>query len=638
MNMFKSQLSHAAFPENLKQHALKAWHALEVIGADIAIHLTNAELLFVSACGTFFLAVAYSTSRADSAYALALFWLGALFVYVPCALKIILKDVTLRDRVWALCLVTLGVYFIKVLQGPIGFVLPDEFHHWRNVIDTVQSSHLFTLNRILPITPSFPGLPAVMSALVSLTRADIFPLGIILIGAVKLLLSVSLFFIVRGIGHSDRLAGIAVVVYIANPNYVYFQSQFAYESLALPLAMLAIYILERRTGSETKDRPALTILLLLCIGAVILAHHLTSYALVTMLAAWTIGVVINRKRRHGRFVSVALPVVAMLAASAWLVFAADLTLRYLAQPLVGGTREFIQLLQGESIARNLFGSDAGTIAAPVWERAISFLGVGLTLAAMATGLVIAWRCYRGTTGFLVFASLASLYPFMLALRFTKRGWETSNRSSEYLYVGVAFFVAVSIVTLLRHQRSAALALAKHAASLLLLTILFISGINAGWPYWSRLHGPYMVSADTRSISAEGIATATWAKDFLGPDQRVFTDRVNRTLMESYGQQKLVTKAVDGADGAFMFSEKFTNEDLQQIRQANIRYVVVDKRLSNGLPYLGVYFEGGEPYTFSHQTPISEQALTKFGQLTGVNTLYDSGNIVVYDLRRLHDHP
>ena len=66
----------------------------------------------------------------------------------------------------------------------------------------------------------------------------------------------------------------------------------------------------------------------------------------------------------------------------------------------------------------------------------------------------------------------------------------------------------------------------------------------------------------------------------------------------------------------------------------MRYVVVDRRLSAGLPSAGVYFERGEVLGNVHTAPIDPAALAKFDSLAGTSRLFDSGDIVIYDLGAL----
>ena len=70
-------------------------------------------------------------------------------------------------------------------------------------------------------------------------------------------------------------------------------------------------------------------------------------------------------------------------------------------------------------------------------------------------------------------------------------------------------------------------------------IIFGQLVLGGGQPWSLLPGPYLVSADNRSIEPEGITAAEWAKVYL-PGQRVASDRINTLLMATYGREHTVT--------------------------------------------------------------------------------------------------
>jgi hypothetical protein len=166
-----------------------------------------------------------------------------------------------------------------------------------------------------------------------------------------------------------------------------------------------------------------------------------------------------------------------------------------------------------------------------------------------------------------------------------------------------------------------------------ISIVFASGLVVGWPNWARLPGPYLVSADTRSIEAEGRAAADWTREALGPNNRLAADRINRLLQSAYGQQRIVHGLADGVELAPVFqSDQFGPREIELLRRGRVRYLVVDRRLSIALPVLGMYFDPTEPGAFGYVQPISRTALDKLDGLFGIDKIYDSGNIAIYDLQ------
>jgi hypothetical protein len=168
---------------------------------------------------------------------------------------------------------------------------------------------------------------------------------------------------------------------------------------------------------------------------------------------------------------------------------------------------------------------------------------------------------------------------------------------------------------------------------MIATILFVGGINAGaGPDWLRLPGPYLVSGSSRSIEPEGVDAALWSRQFLGPNNRVAADRINQLLMATYGGQRIITRQYDHVEISLAYlapAASATATDVLQ--QSQSHYIVVDWRLTTALPREGIYFDASEPGAPTHTSPLPQQAFTRFEVANGVNRLFDSGDINIYDV-------
>jgi len=259
----------------------------------------------------------------------------------------------------------------------------------------------------------------------------------------------------------------------------------------------------------------------------------------------------------------------------------------------------------------------------------AFASVLLLLLGSPFGLWQLWRRHRASALALALAVAALAYPASLAARFTVYGAEAANRSSEFIFVALAFVVAVGAVEFgLPRSRTWGL---RPLLFLLGATVIFSGGVIVGNPAWARMPGPYLVGADTRSIDRQGIETAEWTRAFLGPGNRIVTDRTNETLLGTYGEQRPVTSYGD-REPAYLafFARALGPSERAVVLHARVRYIVVDQRLSRALPLIGVYYEVGEPGTYHRTTPIDAGALAKFDDVPELSRLYDSGAIVIYD--------
>jgi len=331
-----------------------------------------------------------------------------------------------------------------------------------------------------------------------------------------------------------------------------------------------------------------------------------------------------------------LALLTLVAGLTWLVYAATLTAKYLFPQLGGSLIQLIQLIAGEAVGRELFRSPAGQVS-PLWERVTGYTAVALILLGLPFGLRRIWQNQRHNPLALTLAAGALAYPISLAMRLTERGAEASNRGAAFLFVAIAFVLASWLV-----EQPFGLRLGQKwlPAACAWASIIFLGGVAVGWPPpWARMPGSYLPAADSRSIERQGLAAAEWTRAWLGPDNRLIADRTNRLLMGAYGEQRPVTGYADKVQiSQIFFAPTVGPAERQILRAGRVRYLVVDRRLSAGLPAAGVYFERGEVPGNLHSAPISPAALAKFDTLVGVSRLFDSGDIVIYDVGALAHEP
>ena len=254
-----------------------------------------------------------------------MWWLGLLLIVGPIAARLIGREAGRRERLALVVLVGLALYGVKVLGAPSSFAMLDEFLHWATLDDIVVSGRLFTPNNVLLASPYYPGLEIASDLLV---RAGFcaWEAGMLVVGVARVLTMLALFLLYERACGDSRLAGVAALVYAANPGFLFFDAQFAYESLALPLALFTMWCIQRReiaTGTTLPGRAGVTDgadgwpdspvpatrwrsprAFVLAIGAVVVTHHVTALALSACLVVWAVvGTILGlrgRPRRTGR--------------------------------------------------------------------------------------------------------------------------------------------------------------------------------------------------------------------------------------------------------------------------------------------------------------------------------------------------
>jgi hypothetical protein len=542
--------------------------------ATVASRLPVSVVMLIAATGVLIVAAAYTAGRlghASSPWANRAYWFGQALILGPTACRLLSKRVlAYAETVTLITVLTVAEFLAMVCYSPASFTYADELEHWRGTVNILQTGKLFTPNYLLPISPHYPGLEEITSALVSITGLSVFTSGLIVAGVAHLLFVCVLYMLFQGMSGSYRIAGVAVLLYASNPLFASFDSMFIYQTLALPFLGLTLLALLRLSSRGTAgQRAGWLILAVVAIVATVVTHHITSYVLMATLILVTLAALLTRNRQAAAWAAV-LSLLSAGATVSWLMFAAPQTWGYL-QPVVNGMTQSIRTL--------LAGGH--TIAPPT------------------------------STGPLSNRLLAAV--------------ELAGRAATFVFIPTAYIIAVAI----GHLASTAIrwrARAVAAAVLVVVLLLLFDGLANGWPpYWERLPGPYLVAGFERSVEPDEIAAANWALEHLGPGNRFAADSGSYPVLGSYGDEDPVR------DVAYLYtSPVFTQSDASLAIIQSLRYVFVDQRLSQSLPASGQYFPV-DPNAGKYTEPLSSADLDKFNSAAGVDRIYDSGNIVIYQL-------
>jgi hypothetical protein len=590
-----------------------------------------------AATGVLVVAAAYTAGRrgyADTAWADRLYWLGQLIILVPVAARLLSRRVlTVRETLTLVVTLTVAEYLVKVCYSPAAFTYADELMHWRSTTDILQTGRLFTANNLLPISPYYPGLEEVTSALVSVTGLSLFTCGLIVAGTAHLLFVLVLFVLFRHVSGSHRIAGVAVLLYASESLFQSFDSMFVYQTLAVPFLGLTVLAVWRLAAPQAAASRAgwLTVAAVSAL-ATVATHHVTSYLLVATLEVITLGALFARDRALARWAS-ALVLLSAAAFTAWIVFVAPSTVGYL-QPVMDSA---IQAVRSIIEGRNSGAPPPASAASGPLESQVLAGGAVLIMSAlMPVGWWQVWQRYRSQAWMVAMAIGSVSWFAVVAVRlFVADGSELAGRASTFVFVPAGFMAALAVIRLTENslrwpvvrasvRRRAPLVV---AGTVVATVVLILNGLINGWPpFWERLPGPYQVAGAERSVGPEQIASADWARAALGPGNRFATDEGDLPVLGSYGDQNTV-----GDDSILYTSPTVTPAATQLVQAQSIDYVLVDRRMSQLLPASGQYFPI-DPNAGRYTRPLPLGGLTKFNTEAGVARVYDSGNIVIYDLK------
>jgi hypothetical protein len=582
-----------------------------------------APVLLAVGLGVLLCSVANALARATVGPATATYWVGLALLALPVFYVLLGSRAGAGERLALVCALGLGIYLVKISRDAPSFTFSDELIHAFNAEQIRIHGDLFRGNPILEVTPYYPGLEGATSALVKITGVSVYTSGVIVVGAARLTLVAALFLLFRRVSGSARTAGLAAAIYATNFNFLFWGAQYAYESLALPLLALAMLLLAEREVSWRERLREWAWPLAIATLAIVVTHHLTSYALVTVLVFLSLALWWLR-RNWDPPNPWPLAAATVLLVLVWLAVVAGSTVSYLSGPLSNALEALGNTIAGEEPPRALFQGNADVGATPIGARAIALVGIGLLAVALPFGLLRCWRRYRGEPFALLFMAGSLGFFFALVLRLAPAAWETGNRASEFFFIGLAFVVS-TVVAGLRLRRPS-----PRAAALLVtggFAVVLAGGVISGWPWDTQLAKPLRVEAAGRQIVSPPLAVAEWAHREL-PEGRFAAPAADANLLLVPGD--VYVKAGAGPDVQDVLSEPVLAPwQLAILRDNELRYVVADRRevASDGLR--GYYFPLDDDPAFDRLLPLG--AVNKFAAVPGAARIYSNGLIDVYDM-------
>ncbi|HEX6602158.1 MAG TPA: hypothetical protein VF030_05900, partial [Solirubrobacterales bacterium] len=352
-------------------------------------------------------------------------------------------------------------------------------------------------------------------------------------------------------------------------------------------------------------------------------HHLTSYAAVVFLLGLAIAYwFVHRTWRPPNPWPFAVAAAAM--AGLWLLVVASSTVGYLSPVLSNAVEAIANTIGGEDAPRSLFEGEGPAVEpTPLPGKAVALLAVLLLFALLPFGLREIHRRHMKKPFALIFAISAVAFFGTLALRLAPPAWETGNRASEFLFIGLAFTLSGALVAGLRRfsDRRPWRLVAASAVGLIL-----VGGAISGWPWDSQLAKPMRISADGRTLPSPSLSAAEWSRDHIDDGRFAATNADAGLLLVPGGKTALAGSSPAIED--VLDAEFIEDWMLSLLRRNKLRYVVADRREASADTLRGHFFATEEP---TRETLKERSTTTKFNQVPGISRVYSNGAITIFDL-------
>jgi Dolichyl-phosphate-mannose-protein mannosyltransferase len=601
-----------------------------------AASLTGPGLLLGTALvGVALIAASYANSAraTDGKLYYHLYWAGVLVFLVP-AVAMLVRSATRRNaRIGLVIAIAVFSFVPKYLRTPTGPLYHDELGHWRQVEDMVVTGHLFQPNAVVPIIQDFPGLQSVTGTVRLLTGLPVWDCATLIVALVHVLTLLGVFLLVEEL-FDDRAGAVAALIYALNPNFVYFDTQYGYETLSIGLIVWALVCLSRMQRALTNgERWSWATLTVLFGASCVVTHHLSSIFLGLMF--FLVTVVATLLSRRSPAVAVASWVVFgtyIVIDAVWLLIIAPQTRSYLSPYLSASVTQLLARLANHGDAakgsRELFAKSP----LPQYEHWAAFcepVFLGL-LALVGLWLLYRWREQRPVVlGLSVFGLL--YFPSVL-FTLVSDGAEGARRSWTFSFVGLAVLLAPGVTFLLERFRLSSglpqrITVAVFAGSYAVVTM---GSVAAGMSEEYRFPRPYQFGFDTRTITPEIRSLAGWLDTEYGPS-KVITDRFTAQTLAAFAK----TDSSTPYDGFPVWELFFHIGEpdaslLNALRSDHYELLIIDKRVSEGRAPGEPFFGAREPVQPDGKPfVISPAALSQYERYPWTIRVYESTHYAVY---------
>jgi hypothetical protein len=590
------------------------------------------------ALGVLAIAFAYAEARSGKRWANIPMWMGQLIIYLaPTILLCSRRRVTRAEARSVALLLPAATFGVLLCYDPSEFRFRDELQHLGTIQAILSSHHLFHANPNLPVSPDFPALEIVTSAIAFLGHASIYIAGTSVMLAAHMVTAFALYLLFFEITQSNRLAGLGVVVYALGPHYEFFDSYFIYQNIAVPFLVLTLLAIVKGMNARkiSARRGWLAVGLATSIITTV-SHHITSYALIGLLTCFAAVSLVTRSGRHRDLRPVILLLISVGIIGLWDFGFAKGMVGYL-RPVIDAfvpTKPVASPSNLGIIGRNAKATAINTLPFP--DRYGPYLSTLLFFCLVPYGN---WRIFKifksgRASPALIAMGLSSLsfYLLLLVRLFASDGSELSGRMYTFVLIPVGLVCAIAIDGIIRalylNRITPKLGLENLSGlsfGIASAGVLTIGGIAAGEPvFYARLPGPFVVEAGERSIDDFNVQAGLWVASHLAPYQGIASDAGTGSVIGNIGNETIVKAEI------LFLSPTWNANVASTAAKDGVTYIVVDQRITKQLPAAGAYFSpdfnAGDYYQ-----PIASGDINKFNTVPGASRIYDNGNIIIYQL-------
>jgi hypothetical protein len=574
--------------------------------------------------GTAFLVLDYcSPFQANLSY--AQFWVGILFCMIPAIFLLLDNVFSWRGKVFVLFIWGATLYLPKVLRSPYFFNFQDEIWHFQTLKLIYESGSLAINPTMLKISMYYPGLELLAVSLKSVTGLSLFSTAILQIGLIHSLAPVFIFLIYKRIASSDRIAAIGAFVFTCNPGYIFFDSLFSYESLGILFVATLVFLVSEAHKAE--KGLLFSCLSLVVLSGLVITHHFSAYMFLIFLAILATvrfyeNVISKKSAPEKSFIYFVL--LAATFVCAWQVYGAPITLEYFTGLLTYRIDHTLRFFTSGQQGVRLFANSP----LPNYEIFIDYLYFPLILLLSWLGVYLVRKGKLHSALIYSFILYGPLLTFLMLPLILTASSDIAYRSLPFLFIGVSLVIAYAVNGMI-WQRN----LLVKAFALIVVILIAIAGISLRGDESGRFAGSSNLASGPPAITSDVVCASNWFEQEFGRYNNLVGDHAVYYVFGGYGVQNVATFEAWNV----FFPKTINNTVTDTLTNLNIKYIIVDRRVTEFLAKYGFYFDPIELDLKDHPgygrtQPLPEECIDKFDNTTLVNKIYSNGNINIYRTR------
>lgn len=571
----------------------------------------------------------HDIERAAKQANFVLFWLSLLSALLV-TIWVVATHIHRRGLVaWSIVALGLLTYLPMYLRRPQA-VFFDEIAHLRQTQELASTGHLDSWS-IVPVLPSFPGLHIVTATISRLGHIDVWTSAHILLFTCHVLALLGIWSLARMLNLKSPIPELAAIVYAVHPGFLYFLSQFAYESLAIVLQIwaLVVFVWIVRNPHENAKR-GLPIFALLALS-VVATHHLTAVFLTIFIVTALVTMIFTKSPREQLQVAGEAALIVFVITGVWILLHSPGTVSYLANFPQQGLKQIVALIEGKHAtggARSAFGSTA----LPKYEPLVAYAQPVIVLALWIIGVIVMWRQRKQAYAWWL-VGVTGVYFLTLPLILTALGAAPAHRSWPFLWQAGSILMAISLMAIVgwashvRFGRTLGWALTAG-----LLTALFIGSAASDFNAEARFPGAFQSGIDGRQVDAETYAVAKFLRGDV-PAGTHFVAGDQYTAGAISGLTRLVYDDKFPTWDVLFYPPPLEDQRRDALQHSGNKYLIIDLRMAETPFRGGYYLNSNEPGAFERTQPLPPSALTKLATDPAFVLDFKTKHFRVYEITR-----